>query len=56
MEVQVARNGKYALEPVVDKIKLETQEENQCIDKLEKKRMKVFTRIPYNADEATTNV
>jgi hypothetical protein len=48
-ELQVTRNGKDALELVVEQVKLETQEEKQCTDKLEQKLKEVFTKIPDNA-------
>jgi hypothetical protein len=48
MELQAARNDKEALELVVDKVKLETQEEKQCTYNLEQKLKEVFTRIPEN--------
>jgi DNA repair exonuclease SbcCD ATPase subunit len=40
---------------VVEKVNMETQEEKQHTDKLEQKLKEVFTRIPDNAQEATSN-
>jgi uncharacterized protein (DUF3084 family) len=48
-ELQATRNGKDALEFVVEQVKLETQEEKQRTNKLEQKLKEVFTRIPDNA-------
>jgi DNA-directed RNA polymerase specialized sigma54-like protein len=53
--LQTARNGKEALELVVEKVKLETQEEKQHTDNLEKKLKEVFTRIPDNTQAAMSN-
>jgi hypothetical protein len=48
MELQAAINSKDAQELVVEKVKLETQEEKQHTDNLEQKMKEVFTRIPDN--------
>jgi exonuclease VII large subunit len=41
---------------VVEKVKLETQEEKQHMNNLEQKLKEVFTRIPDSAQVATRNV
>jgi hypothetical protein len=40
---------------VVEQVKLETQEEKQCTDKLEQKLKEVFTRIPDRAQVVMRN-
>jgi hypothetical protein len=55
MELKETKNGKDALEMVVEKVNMETKEENQCKDKLEKKMKEVFTIIPDSAQEAMRN-
>jgi hypothetical protein len=45
VELQETRNGKDALELMVDQVKLETKEKKKCIDNLEQKLKEVFTRI-----------
>jgi hypothetical protein len=54
--LQITRNGKEALELVVEKLNLETQEEKHCTDNLEKKFKELFTRIPDNAQASMSNV
>jgi hypothetical protein len=54
-ELQVTRNGKDALELVVEQVKLETKEEKQHTDNLEQKLKEVFTRIPDSAQVAMSN-
>jgi exonuclease VII large subunit len=55
-ELQVTRDGKDALEIVVEQVQLETQEEKQRTDKLEQKLKEVFTKIPDSAQEAVSSV
>jgi hypothetical protein len=55
VELQKTRNDKDSLELVVDKIKLETKEEKQHIDNLEKKLKELFTRIPNNTQATMSN-
>jgi hypothetical protein len=54
--LQETNNGKDDLELVVDQVNLETKEEKQCIDNLEKKLKEFFTRIQDNVQAAMRNV
>jgi hypothetical protein len=59
-ELQVTRDGKDALEILVDKFHVETQEEKKHANKLEKKLKEVFTKILDNVQatmsSATENI
>jgi hypothetical protein len=52
----VITDGKDALEIVVEKLQLETQEEKKRADKLEQKLKEVFTKIPDNTQEVVSSV
>jgi hypothetical protein len=45
MKLHVTRDGKDALEIVIEHVQLDTQEEKQRVDKLEQKLKEVFTKI-----------
>jgi hypothetical protein len=47
-ELQETRNGKDSLEFVFEQVKLETKEEKQHTNNLEKYLKEVCIRIPYN--------
>jgi hypothetical protein len=55
-ELQTTINDKDALKLVVEKVKLETQEEKQRANNLEQKLKEVFTRYPENVKEVTSSV
>jgi len=52
IELQVTRDGKEALEMLIEYINMDTQEKKQWLDKFEKKMKEVFTKIPKSVQEA----
>jgi hypothetical protein len=45
-ELQHTKNGKEALELVVEQVKLETKEEKECTNRMEQGLTVVYNRIP----------
>jgi hypothetical protein len=48
-ELQETRDGKEALELVIEQVKFETREEKECIDKIKQGVTTVYNHIPDNA-------
>ena len=56
IDLQHTKNGKEALELVVEKVKFKTKEEKERVDRIEQGVTTMYNHIPENAQAENTSV